>query len=141
MGGKRDKKKKAKDPLKKAAVAARKEAKADKAALKRLAREQDRLNSLSIRDDDGGDGAACDGRAGRKAAAATDDLDALLESYRARTRELNTAVMESLDGPFPSPPRGNFTLTLCPPNGMFYMVSVCGSLLSVEGVLSGVKYV
>ena len=55
MGGKKDKKKKAnKDPLKKAALAAKKEAKADKAALKRIQKEQDRINAISLNDDDVG---------------------------------------------------------------------------------------
>jgi hypothetical protein len=37
---------------------------------------------------------------------------------------LTQAELEVLgDGEFPSPPRGNFTWTLCPSNGMFYMVS------------------
>ena len=120
MGGKRDKKKKSKDPLKKAAQAARKESKADKASLKRIHKEQDRLNSLSISesDHDGGKGKSGKGKKG-----GADDLDSLLESYRNRTKELETAELEVLDTPFPSPPRGNFTWTLCPSNGMFYMVS------------------
>mmetsp|Transcript_4199 Transcript_4199/g.6417 ORF Transcript_4199/g.6417 Transcript_4199/m.6417 type:complete len:731 (+) Transcript_4199:102-2294(+) len=31
------------------------------------------------------------------------------------------AVQEPIDTSFPCPPRGNFTLTLCPTNGLFYM--------------------
>ena len=114
MGGKKDKKKKSnKDPEKKAALAAKKEAKADKASLKRLQKEKDRLNSLSLHDSDRD---VNDGKGG-------DDLDAILESYRNRTKELSTAEFEVVDTPFPCPPRGNFTWTLCPANGMFYMVS------------------
>ena len=125
MGGKRDKKKKSKDPLKKAAQAARKESKADKASLKRIHKEQDRLNSLSISESDhatadGGN----KGKSGKGKKGGADDLDSLLESYRNRTKELATAELEVLDTPFPSPPRGNFTWTLCPSNGMFYMVRV-----------------
>ena len=113
--GKRDKKKK--DPLKKASLAAKKEAKADKAALKRLHREQDRLNSLNINDADyDADGGK------KKKAAASDDLDSILESYRNRTKELNAVELEDLDDTvFPCPPRGNFTWTLCPANNMLYM--------------------
>ena len=123
MGGKKDKKKKSnKDPEKKAALAAKKEAKADKASLKRLQKEKDRLNSLSLHDsdhdvDDGNRKGSSGGKGGG------DDLDAILESYRNRTKELSTAEFEVVDTPFPCPPRGNFTWTLCPANGMFYMVS------------------
>lgn len=102
MGGKKDKKKKAKDPLKKAALAAKKDAKADRAALRRLQKE----GAAEDANDDGGD-----------------DWDAILESYRSRTRELTTAELTTIDDPFPRPPRANFTWTLCPSNGMFYMVS------------------
>ena len=122
MGGKKDKKKKSKDPEKKAALAAKKEAKADKASLKRLQKEKDRLNSLSLHDSDHDDddssrkGSSSGGKG-------KDDLDAILESYRNRTKELSTAEFEVVDTPFPCPPRGNFTWTLCPANGMFYMVS------------------
>lgn len=127
MGGKKDKKKK--DPLKKAALAAKKEAKADKAALKRMQKEQDRLSSLSIRDDDHADGdGKGGGKNGKRAGDAADDLDSLLESYRNRTSELSAFELEALDTPFPRPPRGNFTLTLCPSNGMFYMVRLLSSL-------------
>ena len=98
MGGK---KKKAKDPLKKAALAAKKEAKADKAASKRLRKEQERQ---------GGDAAGTPAT----------DLDAVLAAYRERTTTLAAATLEPLDTAFPFPPRGNFTWTLA--NGMFYMV-------------------
>ena len=123
MGGKRDKKKKSKDPLKKAAQAARKESKADKASLKRIHKEQDRLNSLSISESDHANADGGKGKSGKGKKGGADDLDSLLESYRNRTKELETAELEVLDTPFPSPPRGNFTWTLCPSNGMFYMVS------------------
>ncbi len=113
--GKKDKKKK--DPEKKAALAAKKEAKADKAALKRLQKEQDRLNSLSIQDSDRDDGK-------KQKQPQEESLDSILESFRRRTKELETAVLEPIDGAFPNPPRGNFTLTLCPTNGLFYMVSI-----------------
>jgi len=132
MGGKKDKKKKGKDPLKKAALAAKKDAKADKAALKRMQKESDRLNSLSIHDsdhsddDDNGKHPSAKEKGGggggkKSGAAAFDDLDSILESYRNRTKELTTAELETLDTPFPSPPRGNFTWTLCPTNGLFFM--------------------
>ena len=122
MGGKKDKKKKSnKDPEKKAALAAKKEAKADKASLKRLQKEKDRLNSLSLHDSDHD---VNDGhRKGSSGGKGGDDLDAILESYRNRTKELSTAEFEVVDTPFPCPPRGNFTWTLCPANSMFYTVS------------------
>ena len=113
--GKRDKKKK--DPLKKASLAAKKEAKADKAALKRLHREQDRLKSLNINESDHADYDAAD-NGGKKKKAASDDLDSILESYRNRTKELNAVELVNLDTVFPCPPRGNFTWTLCPTNNM-----------------------
>ena len=115
--GKKDKK--SRDPLKKAALAAKKEAKADKAALKRLQKEQDRLNSLSIQDSD-----HHDGKQQHQQQPEEESLDSILASFRQRTKELETAVLEPIDTPFPSPPRGNFTFTLCPTNGLFYMVSV-----------------
>lgn len=117
--GKKDKKKK--DPEKKAALAAKKEAKADKAALKRLQKEQNRLNSLSIQDSDRDDG---NNTKRQKQPQEEESLDSILESFRQRTKELEMAVLEPIDAKFPSPPRGNFTLTLCPTNGLFYMVSV-----------------
>ena len=120
--GKRDKKKK--DPEKKAALAAKKEAKADKAALKRLQKEQDRLNSLSIQDSDRDDGGGKKQKQ-QQQQSQEESLDSILESFRQRTKELETAVLEPIDTAFPSPPRGNFTFTLCPTNGLFYMVSTC----------------
>mmetsp|Transcript_18589 Transcript_18589/g.38923 ORF Transcript_18589/g.38923 Transcript_18589/m.38923 type:complete len:838 (+) Transcript_18589:28-2541(+) len=115
--GKKDKKK-TRDPEKKAALAAKKDAKADKAALKRLAREQDRLSSLSIHDDDREDAKAI---ASNSRNGGGEDIDSILESFRNRTKELTSAELEVIDTPFPSPPRGNFTWTLCPTNGLFYM--------------------
>ena len=133
MGGGRDKKKKAKDPLKKAALAAKKAEKADKVAQRRLVKE----GEASEYDDDHDDGCS-DRRRGRVASSSAsgtnndngggggggDDWDAILESYRRRTNELTTAELVIINDPFPRPPRGNFTWTLCPSNGMFYMVSV-----------------
>ena len=123
MGGGRDEKKKAKDPLKKAALAAKKADKADKVAQRRLVKEGEaseydrrgRVASSSAsgtNNDNGGGGGG------------GDDWDAILESYRRRTNELTTAELVIINDPFPRPPRGNFTWTLCPSNGMFYMVSV-----------------
>lgn len=116
MGGKKDKKKKAKDPLKKAALAAKKEAKADKAALKRARKEAGKGKGNE------GEGGGKGGGKG-EGTAPGDDLDALLESYRSKTRELEAVELEPLeDPPFPTPPRGNSTWTLCPSDGTFYMV-------------------
>ena len=109
--GKRDKKKK--DPQKKALQRAQKEAKQDKKAAKKLAKEQ-RKESGRV---DGGEAAA----GGND----FDELDAILESYKKRNNELTTPVIQVLGegdatdgGPggskFPSPPRGNFTLTATP---------------------------
>ena len=116
MGGKKEKKK-SRDPEKKAALAAKKEAKADKAALKRLAKEQDRLSSLSLHESDRED--VTDVKTGVAAGARSDqslneNIDSLLESYRNKTKELAAAEFEPIEGVFPSPPRGNFTWTLCP---------------------------
>jgi len=128
MGGKKDKKKKAnKDPLKKAALAAKKEAKADKAALKRIQKEQDRINAISLNDDDdvndGGKRSSSSKKKGNKQSGGDNDIDSILNEYRSQTKELSTSEVEVIDTPFPNPPRGNFTWTLCPTNGMFYMVS------------------
>jgi len=127
MGGKKDKKKKAnKDPLKKAALAAKKEAKADKAALKRIQKEQDRINAISLNDDDVNDGSkrsSSSKKKGNKQSGGDNDIDSILNEYRSQTKELSTSEVEVIDTPFPNPPRGNFTWTLCPTNGMFYMVS------------------
>ena len=124
MGGKKDKKKKAnKDPLKKAALAAKKEAKADKAALKRIQKEQDRINAISLNDDDvNNDGKRSKKGSKQSSSARENDIDSILNEYRSQTKELLASEVEVIDS-FPNPPRGNFTWTLCPTNGMFYMVS------------------
>ena len=130
MGGKKDKKKKAnKDPLKKAALAAKKEAKADKAALKRLQKEQDRINAISLNDDDVNDGKRSSSKKGNKQSGGNNDIDSILNEYRSQTKELSTSEVEVIDTSFPNPPRGNFTWTLCPTNGMFYMVSKMSSFV------------
>ena len=129
MGGKKDKKKKAnKDPLKKAALAAKKEAKADKAALKRIQKEQDRINAISLNDDDVNDGKRSS-KKGSKQSGGENDIDSILNEYRSQTKELSTSEIEVIDTAFPNPPRGNFTWTLCPTNGMFYMVSKMSSFV------------
>jgi N-acetylneuraminic acid mutarotase len=98
-------KNKKKDPLKKAALAAKKEAKAEKAARKRLNKEAKGK---------GGD-AADDGD--------EDNLDALLEVYRKKDENVTTTVIEPpLEQGFP-PPRANATLTLADDkNGYLYLL-------------------
>jgi hypothetical protein len=141
MGGGRDKKKKAKDPLKKAALAAKKADKADKVAQRRLVKEGGASSEYDDDHDHDHDGCSDRRRRGRRDASSSagggtnndndgggdDDWDAILESYRRRTNELTTPELVVIDDPFPRPPRGNFTWTLCPSNGMFYMVSVLPS--------------
>ena len=116
--GKRDKKKK--DPQKKALQRAQKEAKQDKKAAKKLAKEQRKESTRA----DGGE-------AGGGENNDFDDLDAILDSYKKRNNELTTPVIQVLgegdaaDGglgvsKFPSPPRGNFTLTAIP-SGELYL--------------------
>lgn len=138
--GKKDKK--SRDPEKKAALAAKKEAKADKAALKRLQKEQDRVNSLSIHESDHHDNDSsnncrndCSNKHPSQQQKQEESLDSILASFRQRTKELETAVLEQIDTPFPSPPRGNFTFTLCPSNGLFYMVSVSDNLIPFVGFI------
>ena len=115
--GKRDKKKK--DPQKKALQRAQKEAKQDKKAAKKLAKEQRKESGRA----DGGEAAAGGGND-------FDELDAILESYKKRNNELTTPVIQVLGegdatdgGPggskFPSPPRGNFTLTATPSGDLY----------------------
>lgn len=94
--------KKKRDPSKAAALAAKKEAKAEKSALKRLAKQ----NSSE------GDGGS-------------EDIDIMLSSMM---RDVQVVEYEVLDD-FPTPPRGNFTLTACPTNKMFYMVCFLFGLL------------
>ena len=90
-------KSKKKDDDKKAALQARKEAKLDKAAQKRLKKEQG-----SLEGDD-------------------ENLDDLLDQYRKRDVEVNTTVLETLPG-FP-PPRGNASLThVEDKNGYLYVL-------------------
>ena len=117
------KNKKKKDPQKKALQRAAKEAKQDRKAAKKLAKEQ--------RKELGEDAAASGGA--KRGGADEDDIDAILASYKKRNLELTTPVVEvlgtenGLDGGaagttsintpgsiFPSPPRGNFTLTAVP---------------------------
>mmetsp|Transcript_15274 Transcript_15274/g.22488 ORF Transcript_15274/g.22488 Transcript_15274/m.22488 type:complete len:850 (+) Transcript_15274:146-2695(+) len=107
--GKKDKKKK--DPEKLAALQAKKDAKADKAARKRLNKEQKALDE-AVAISGGGDGGEDDGGG--------EDIDALLESYRQQSADLANPVIEALDPPgsFPYPPRGNATLTVCPDGDM-----------------------
>jgi hypothetical protein len=97
--------KKKRDPSKAAALAAKKEAKAEKSAIKRLAKQNSNANSAA--DSGGGE-----------------DIDTILSSMM---RQVDVVEYEQL-GDFPSPPRGNFTWTLCPTNGMFYMVSLLVSI-------------
>lgn len=119
MGGKRDKKKKAKDPLKKAALAAKRDAKADRVALRRLHREGGGSAEDASEDDD----EKSHRRRGAGDGDGDEDWDAILESRRRRTGGLTAAELSPIEDPFPRPPRGNFTWTLCPSNGMLYMVS------------------
>lgn len=100
------KEKKKRDPSKAAVLAAKKEAKAEKSAIKRLAKQNSNANSAA----DSGGGA--------------EDIDTILSSMM---RQVEVVEYEQLDD-FPSPPRGNFTWTLCPTNGMFYMVSLLVSI-------------
>lgn len=88
---------KKKDDDKKAALQARKEAKLDKAAQKRLKKEQG-----SLEGDD-------------------ENIDDLLDHYRKRDVEVSTTVLETLPG-FP-PPRGNASLThVEDKNGYLYVL-------------------
>ncbi|KAL3802610.1 hypothetical protein HJC23_011934 [Cyclotella cryptica] len=89
-------KKKSRDPSKQAALAAKKEAKAEKAALKRITKQNSNVGGVD------GEG--------------SEDIDAIVSMMR----EVNVVEYESLEE-FPLPPRGNFTWTLSPTNGMFYM--------------------
>ena len=127
-------KKKKKDPAKKFALQAAKEAKADKKAQKRLQKEARREEANSGGADDDGD----DNSARNESKNNEDDLDALLDSFKKQSIELSTPLVEvigshpegnannqqnsssSVAESFPYPPRGNFSLTLCPTtNDMF----------------------
>ena len=93
--------KKKKDPEKKAALQAKKEAKAEKAVRKRL-------NKEAKQQTEGDDGIE------------EDNFDALLEVYRKKDKNVSTSVLEPLEG-FP-PPRANATLTLADDkNGYLYL--------------------
>ena len=101
--GKKDKKKK--DPEKKAAIAAKKEAKAEKAALKRLKKELEKEGTAEDKD----------------------DFDAILSSFQKKTdiNNIEAPIIESLndldsENPFPSS-RANFTLSYAPTSGDLYL--------------------
>lgn len=102
MAGKKGKK----DPEKKAALQAKKEAKADKSALKRLKKEAQQSYEGRIQQAQHEEGAAAEELA---PPTASDDLDDWLRHYR-RLDEVDKVVVEDVDG-FP-PPRANSTLTL-----------------------------
>mmetsp|Transcript_8255 Transcript_8255/g.12434 ORF Transcript_8255/g.12434 Transcript_8255/m.12434 type:complete len:861 (-) Transcript_8255:37-2619(-) len=126
--GKKDKKK---DAAKKFALQARKENKADKKAQKRLAkqsRKEQEADGIILDDDTNG------GRTQLQKQQQNDDndIEALLEAYQKQNLELSTPVLETLyaDGgeetsknvpTFPCPPRGNFTLTVCPTTNEVYL--------------------
>ena len=93
---------KKKDPAKKLALAAKKDAKADKAARKRMQKES---NAVSAGDPD-----AADASFQKELEQENLSLDDLLNVYRKRDVEGTKAIVESLDG-FP-PPRGNFSMTV-----------------------------
>jgi len=124
------KKAKKKDPEKKAALQAAKEGKADKKAQKRLQKESRR--ELGSDDDDEDNTKSNSNRNINVNDAAEDDIDALLIAYQKQCLELSTPLIEVLgshpaDGStsnhhtFPYPPRGNFSLTLCPTSNELYM--------------------
>jgi len=106
--GKKDKKK---DSAKKFALAAKKEAKADKKAQKRLLKQEKQKHGT----------ATSSTTASYPTTNNDDDIDAILESYKRQNQELTTPSIEFLDKEFPYPPRGNFTLTLCPSTGNIIM--------------------
>lgn len=130
-------KNKKKDGAKKFALQAKKEAKADKKAQKRLAkqnRKEQEANGITFDDND---------EKLKQQQQDENDIDALLEAYQKQNLELETPVIETLfenggasavasaggsnndaDGDvptFPYPPRGNFTLTLCPTTNDLYL--------------------
>ena len=125
--GKKDKKK---DAAKKFALQAKKEAKADKKAQKRLlkqTRKELEAKGLSVDDKDNGLNQHDNDE---------NDIDAFIQAYQKQSLELTTPVVETLvkesvatdvdkgNGvpTFPYPPRGNFTLTLCPTTNEIYMM-------------------
>ena len=120
------KKGKKKDPEKKFALSAAKEAKADKKAQKRLQKQARREAEQKGE-------AHIDGESSNHHGDGDDDIDALLEQYKKQSLELTTPLVEILgddsgintdnttNPSFPYPPRGNFTLTLCPTSNDLYM--------------------
>ena len=135
------KKGKKKDPEKKFALQAAKEAKADKKAQKRLQKEARREQDDNSDDDSDNDNEQSSQKNNlTKTNKHDDDIDALLEAYQKQSLELSTPLIEILGGSpdgtstgnsnsnsnsnqhtFPYPPRGNFTLTLCPTSNDIYM--------------------
>ena len=119
------KKGKKKDPAKKFALQAAKEAKADKKAQKRLQKEARREQAKNGEDGDNFDskGGANDNHNEEE------NIDELLASFQKQNLELSTPLIETLQSDtneigsssFPYPPRGNFTLTLCPTSNELYM--------------------
>jgi hypothetical protein len=118
--GKKDKKK---DASKKFALQAKKEAKAEKKAQKRLVKQ-------NLKDQEA-KGLPVDTHE-TKLNVDEDDFDSLLQSYQQQNLELSTPVVETLTDEngdegesnqptFPYPPRGNFTLTLCPTSNELYL--------------------
>jgi len=87
--------------MKKAALAARKDAKLDKAARKRMKKEAKELG---------------------EEAAGEEDVDELLELYRQKDEEVSKTIVEPLEQEFPLP-RSNATLTLSgdDKNGQMYL--------------------
>lgn len=100
--GKKDKKKK--DPEKKAAIAAKKEAKAEKAALKRLKKEAGKEGASELNEED--------------------DFDSILATYSQKKKnDITHPVIETLDNPeHPFPlTRANFSFTYAPTSGEIYL--------------------
>ena len=123
--GKKDKK----DPAKKFALQAKKEAKADKKAQKRLLKQNKKERDALSPDDS-------DYVSTKQQDDDENDIDAFLQSYQQQNLELSTPVVEKIladsdkDGDyskknevpmFPYPPRGNFTLSLCPTSNNLYL--------------------
>jgi len=126
------KKGKKKDPAKKFALQAAKESKANKKAEKRVKKEAKKEQTNDDHDNDT-DNEHTDTNI--KKSIQHDDIDALLHAYQKQSLELSTPLIEtlgatpegvddkhgSLNFTFPYPPRGNFTLTLCPTSNEMYM--------------------
>jgi hypothetical protein len=131
------KKGKKKDPEKKFALQAAKEAKAEKKAQKRLQKEARRELSQNGQD-------APPSSSQLEFDRHDDGIDMLLEAYQKHDLEVSSPLVEILSGndlassyshqdrgqskttrpynpDFPYPPRGNFTLTLCPTSNELYM--------------------